>query len=114
MNNHSSRIHPTILIQMSVKGQVIADFLVDHLSIEVPEVEKLEVNVFYLERAFWILKFYSSSIEDGARLGVFIISLVGIKTTSAFNMNFPCTNNHAEYEALIIGLEILKELRQGT
>ena len=33
------------------------------------------------------------------------------KTTLSFNLDFECTNNQAEYEALVIGLEILQELK---
>ena len=40
-----------------------------------------------------------------------IISLREVKTTLSFNLVFECTNNQAEYEALVIGLEILLELR---
>lgn len=77
----------------AVKGHGIAKFLIDHPSIEVPELEELELNVFNLERDPWVLKFDSLSTEDTVRVGVVIISLAGIKTTLAFNLNFPCTNN---------------------
>ena len=43
----------------------------------------------------------------GAR--IVIISPRGVKTTLSFNLAFECTNNQAEYEALVIGLEILLE-----
>ena len=39
-----------------------------------------------------------------------IISPRGVKTTLSFNMAFECTKNQGEYEALVIGLEILLEL----
>ena len=39
-----------------------------------------------------------------------IISPRGVKTTLSFNLAFECTNNQAEYEALVIGLEIQLEL----
>ena len=41
-----------------------------------------------------------------------IISPRGVKTTLSFNLAFECTNIKAEYEALVIGLEILLELRE--
>ena len=41
-----------------------------------------------------------------------IISTRGVKTTLTFNLAFECNNNQAEYEALVIGLEILLELRE--
>ena len=39
-----------------------------------------------------------------------IISPRGENTTLSFNLAFECTNNKIEYEALVIGLEILLEL----
>ena len=39
-----------------------------------------------------------------------IISSRGVNITLSFNLAFECTNNKAEYEALVIGLEILLEL----
>ena len=40
-----------------------------------------------------------------------IISLRGVNATLSFYLAFRCTNNQAEYEALVIGLEILLKLR---
>ncbi|XP_075500010.1 uncharacterized protein LOC142538587 [Primulina tabacum] len=34
----------------------------------------------------------------------------GVKIALSFNLDFPCTNNQAEYVALVIRLEILKDL----
>ena len=39
-----------------------------------------------------------------------IISPKGVKTTLSFNLAFECTNNQAEYEALVIRIEIQLEL----
>lgn len=58
-----------------------------------------------------MLKFDGSSIKTTARAKVVIQSLIGIKTTLAFNLDFDCNNNQAEYKALIIGLEILLDLK---
>ena len=49
-------------------------------------------------------------MEKSARVGIEIISPKGIKTTLSFNLAFKCTNNQAEYEVLVINLEILMEL----
>ena len=62
------------------------------------------------ERRSWILKFDGSSMEKSTGVGIVIISPKGIKTTLSFNLAFKCTNNQAECEALVIGLEILMEL----
>ena len=71
----------------------------------------MELGIYEVERRPWIFKFDGSSMEKSARAGIVIISPKGIKTTLFFNLAFKCTNNQAEYEALVIGLEILMELR---
>jgi ribonuclease HI len=38
----------------------------------------------------------------------------GIKTEMSFQLDFDCTNKQAEYEALIISLEILADFRLST
>ena len=59
----------------------------------------------------WVLKFDGFSIESSVGAGIVIISPKRIKTTLSFNSAFKCTNNQDECEALVIGLEILLELR---
>ena len=49
-------------------------------------------------------------MEKFVGAGIVLISPKGIKTTLSFNLAFKCTNNQAEYKALVIGLEILMEL----
>ncbi|XP_059630097.1 uncharacterized protein LOC132273081 [Cornus florida] len=58
----------------------------------------------------WILIFDGSSTADGAGAGIVIISPAGRKASFSFFLDFKCSNNQAEYEALIIGLEILIEM----
>ncbi|BFG37631.1 hypothetical protein CerSpe_239050 [Prunus speciosa] len=43
--------------------------------------------------------------------GIIIESHQGFRTRYSFKLDFDCSNNQAEYEALIIGLEIVRELR---
>ena len=63
-----------------------------------------------IERRPWILKFDGSSTKTSVEVGIVIISPKWIKTILSFNLAFKCTNNQVEYEALVIGLEILMEL----
>ena len=49
-------------------------------------------------------------MENSVGVGILISSPKGIKSTLSFNLAFKCTNNQDEYEALVIGLEILLEL----
>ncbi|GKV42709.1 hypothetical protein SLEP1_g50088 [Rubroshorea leprosula] len=49
--------------------------------------------------------------ETMSGAGVVIISPSGLKTQMSFQLDFDCTNNQAEYETLIIGLEMLVEFK---
>ena len=51
-----------------------------------------------------------SSTENSVGARIVIISPRRVKTTLSFNLTFECTNNQVEYEALVIGLEILLEI----
>ena len=70
----------------------------------------MKLEIYEVERWPWVLKFDGYSTENSAGAGIVIISLKGIKTTVSFNLAFKCPNNQAEYETLVIGLEILLEL----
>jgi len=53
---------------------------------------------------FWKLFFDGSKSNDGAGAGCILVSPQGEKTMLACRLEFECTNNTAEYEALIQGL----------
>ncbi|XP_043700029.1 uncharacterized protein LOC122650699 [Telopea speciosissima] len=97
--------------QKAVKGQALVDFLVDHPPIEVSGA-KMEVPVVGL--APWMLYFDDSKIERAAGAGVVVRSPAGEETQLAFYLDFPYSNNQAEYETLILGLELLRDLRANT
>ncbi|KAL1308714.1 hypothetical protein AAHE18_17G126100 [Arachis hypogaea] len=92
----------------AVKGQVIADFLVDNLN----NLNDQGANVIDVEVDYWKLYFDGSKHKDGVRVGILIISPEGIPSEFLFELKYPCSNNVAEYEALILGLEIL--ISKGT
>ena len=70
----------------------------------------MELGIYEVERWPWILNFDGSRTEKSAGARIVIISKKEIKTTLYFNLAYKCTNNQAEYEALVIGLKILMEL----
>ena len=72
----------------------------------------MELGIYEVERWPWVLKFDGSNTKDFVGAVIVIISSKGIKTTLSFNLAFKCSNNQAEYEALVIDLEIL--LKLGT
>ncbi|XP_075515608.1 uncharacterized protein LOC142550256 [Primulina tabacum] len=100
----------TYYSQKLIKGQAIVDFLADHPSLDGFIGEQAEFPVCGVGVQPWELKFDGSSTETAAGAGIVITSPRGVKTALSFNLGFPCTNNQAEYEALVIGLEILKDL----
>ncbi|KAL1349357.1 hypothetical protein AAHE18_07G151100 [Arachis hypogaea] len=75
----------------TVKGQVIANFLVDNSK----DLNDQGANIVDVEH------------KDGAGVGILIISPEGIPSEFLFELKYPFSNNVAEYEALILGLEIL-------
>jgi ribonuclease HI len=46
----------------------------------------------------------------GQGVGCVMVSPVGAHFELAARLEFPCTNNQAEYEALLYGLESLREM----
>ncbi|KAK2370658.1 hypothetical protein QL285_083688 [Trifolium repens] len=86
----------------AVKGQIVADFIVDHSLVEMPQE--------YVDIQPWILYFDGSKHKHGTGIGILIISPTKVPTKFKYKINGLCSNNEVEYEALITGLEILKDL----
>ncbi|XP_050878313.1 uncharacterized protein LOC127082133 [Lathyrus oleraceus] len=86
----------------AIKGQVVADFIVDHSIVQ--------NSLSYLEFEPWKLYFDGYTHKDGTGVGILIISPSKIPTKFKYKVEGLCSNNEAEYEALIVGLEILLEL----
>ena len=55
----------------------------------------------------WTIKFDGSCNKTSAGAGVWIQNT---KQSFSYKLDFPCTNNIAEYEALLLGLQLLKHL----
>ena len=81
---------------------MVADFIVDH--------SVVEETLCFVDKYPWRLYFDGSSHKNGVGIGVLIISPHNIPTKYKFKIQDLCSNNEAEYEALIVGLEILLEL----
>jgi ribonuclease HI len=82
-----------------MKGQVIADFIVDH-SI------KVEDELFMIEEGCWVLFFDGSLCNQGQGIRL----PHGVEQEFSIQLEFACTNNQAEYEALLSGLELLSDV----
>ena len=66
-------------------------------------------NIFH--EALWHLDFDCSVNKTGAGARIWITNIeTGHSEGHAFTLNFKCTNNMAKYEALILGLQIIRKL----
>ncbi|GJX11914.1 reverse transcriptase domain-containing protein [Tanacetum coccineum] len=88
-------------------GQIIADFIVERLE-DNPPAEHMEEDEKPSEP--WILFTNGSSCVDGSGVRLILTNPEGIEFTYALRFRFEATNNEAEYEALIVGLNIAEQM----
>nr|GEX44900.1 hypothetical protein [Tanacetum cinerariifolium] len=93
--------------RVSVKGQILADFIVER-----PEEDSLDTPIEEEGELLepWILFTDGSSCTDGFGAGLILTNPEGMKFTYALKFRFDATNNEAEYEALIAGLQIAEQM----
>ncbi|XP_039173562.1 uncharacterized protein Mb2253c-like [Eucalyptus grandis] len=95
--------------QKSVKGRVIADMLADCPK-EVREDNPLDDRISVVEENTWTMFFDGTVNLSGSCTRAVLISPNGQHYPVATKLMFPCTNNIAEYEACIIGLQAAIEM----
>jgi hypothetical protein len=79
----------------------------DKASVEARNVETLESEG--LPADFWSMDFDGSVIKEGARLWLHN-HRSSYSESHSYKLNFQCTKNIAEYEALMLGLKLLKKV----
>ena len=85
----------------AVKGQVIVDFITQHH----------KPSIGYVELIPWTLFFDGSSCKQGGGIGIVIVSPRGASFEFAFPIKPVTTNNQAEYEVILKGLQLLHEIK---
>ncbi|KAK1664535.1 hypothetical protein QYE76_052694 [Lolium multiflorum] len=86
----------------AIKSQALADFLVDWAEMQYkPPEQRLE---------YWKMHFDGSKLKEGLGAGVVLTSPKGDHLRYVLQMHFRASNNVAEYEALIHGLKVAKEI----
>jgi len=101
--------------QKAVKGQALADFLADHpipddweLTDELPDEDAMVVEV----QPPWKMYFDGASHHEGAGAGVIFVTSREEILPYSFTLTQCCSNNVAEYQALILGLEMAVDMKQ--
>ncbi|GKA12274.1 reverse transcriptase domain-containing protein [Tanacetum coccineum] len=89
--------------RVSVKGQILADFIVKQPKEDSPDILMEEAEELPEP---WILFTDGSSCTDGSGAGLILTNPEGMEFTYALRFRFDATNNEVEYEALIAGLKI--------
>ncbi|GLT99508.1 hypothetical protein SLE2022_169450 [Rubroshorea leprosula] len=87
----------------TIKGQAVADFLVECAPAAVKEKAP--------EHPLWVLYVDGATNVEGSGAGAVLLSPDGFKSEHALRFKFQTTNNAAEYEALIYGLKLAAELK---
>ncbi|KAM1069500.1 hypothetical protein ACFX2B_001346 [Malus domestica] len=93
----------------AVKGQALADFLADHpipaywkISNDLPDDEVFYIDIF----PTWTMFFNGSTRANGVGAGVVFMWPQRQILPYSFQLSELCSNNVAEYQALIIGLQM--------
>ena len=83
----------------AIKGQVVADFIVEYTQLEGKGAEVL---------GQWSIHTDGSSNRHAGGANVVIQTPEGDKIECMIRLDFPMINNEAEYEALVVGLDLAK------
>ncbi|XP_062114394.1 uncharacterized protein LOC133825478 [Humulus lupulus] len=95
------------LPQKSKKGQVLADFLVEIQSFTPDTLpELLESEAEWM----WTMHTDGASNSQGAGINVVLEAPSGLRIEEAIRLEKFATNNKAEYETLIYGLELARDM----
>ncbi|GKU89478.1 hypothetical protein SLEP1_g3610 [Rubroshorea leprosula] len=89
----------------TIPAQALADFIVE--CTPCPSTSNPESNE-------WTLYVDGASSSKGSGAGAFLIGPEGYRSEHALKFNFDATNNMAEYEALLLGLQLALELKIST
>ena len=85
--------------QTTIKGQIVANFIVEFTHDEDRGAE---------EPLQWSIHTNESSNKQAEGAGVILLSPEGDTIECMVRLDFPTTNNEAEYEALVAGLDLAK------
>jgi hypothetical protein len=83
----------------SIKGQVVADFIVEH---SIDQNNNESCNLVSIHP--WKLFFDGSTCREGQGVGIILISPRGAVFEQSVHLEYFWTNNQVEYEVIRLGL----------
>ena len=89
---------------------MLVDFIADFAPNVTPQVDRELLNLIERSNSKWTLTFDGSSNVNGASIDLVLTSPEGDLIQQAIRCGFKDTNNEAEYEALIAGLNLAKDM----
>ena len=88
-------------LRTAVKGQILADFIMEFTSVEPIETAQLASDL-----PIWRLSMDGAINAHGSEVGLILTSSDGIDVEYALRFEFQASNNEADYEAVIVGLNL--------
>nr|CAN72485.1 hypothetical protein VITISV_002718 [Vitis vinifera] len=85
--------------RLSMKGQVMADFVLEYS-------RKPGQHEESSKKEWWTLRVDGASRSSGSGVGLLLQSPTGEHLEQAIRLGFPASNNEAEYEAILSGLDL--------
>ena len=85
----------------AIKGQIFVDFVMEFTSAELAEATQTTPDL-----PIWRLSVDGATNAQGSGVGLILISPEGIDIEYALRFGFRASNNEAEYEAVIAGLNL--------
>jgi hypothetical protein len=89
----------------SIKGQVVADFIVEHC---INQNNNESCNLVSIHP--WKLFFDGLTCREGQGVAIVLISPRGAIFEQSVRLEYFCMNNQAEYEAILLGMQILSSM----
>jgi ribonuclease HI len=86
-----------------MKGQVVADFIVDH-------AVDVDHSIDFVQLKPWGLYLDGIVCSKGQGARCVIISPSGVYIDLSIRLEYACTNNQVKYESLLHGIEYLRDL----
>lgn len=97
-------------LRTSTKSQVLSDFMIE-CNFETAEEGEISPNS---KKRSWVVFIDGSSTSSSVGAGVILKSPDGFKIQQAIKFHFNVTNNEAEYEALISGLQLAQHFEASV